>query len=118
MLSRSGVKTIHDRFECGPPGNKWRSVSGYAFPPGSTHDDNTGTFVRTPSVTSSEYSSLTAIPKQLEENHERFVRSGEISVASGLSSERRVSTELWRGKKENARQKGEAQPAPDPAGTA
>jgi len=35
----------------------------------------------------------------LEENHERFVRSGEISVAPGLSKERKVSTELWRGKK-------------------
>ena len=46
------------------------------------------------------------IPEQLEENHERFVRSGEISVASGLSNERRVSTKLWRGKKENARQRG------------
>jgi malonyl-CoA decarboxylase len=46
------------------------------------------------------------IPEQLEENHERFVRSGEISVASGLSNERRVSTKLWKGKKENARQRG------------
>ena len=39
------------------------------------------------------------IPEDLEENHERFVRSGEISVAPGLSKERKVSTELWRGKK-------------------
>lgn len=43
------------------------------------------------------------IPEDLEENHERFVRSGEISVASGLFQERKISAELWNGKKEKAR---------------
>jgi malonyl-CoA decarboxylase len=40
------------------------------------------------------------IPEDLEENHERFVRNGEISVASGLFHERRVSAALWKGEKE------------------
>ena len=40
------------------------------------------------------------IPQDLEENHERFVRSGEISVASGLLQERKISAELWSGKKD------------------
>jgi malonyl-CoA decarboxylase len=42
------------------------------------------------------------IPEDLEENHERFVRNGEISVAPGLMQERRVSTALWKGEKEKA----------------
>jgi malonyl-CoA decarboxylase len=42
------------------------------------------------------------IPEDLEENHERFVRNGEISVAPGLIQERRVSTALWKGEKEKA----------------
>jgi hypothetical protein len=42
------------------------------------------------------------IPEDLEENHEKFVRNGEISVASGLFQERRLSTELWKGEKEKA----------------
>jgi len=42
------------------------------------------------------------IPEDLEENHERFVRNGEISVAPGLMQERRVSTALWTGEKEKA----------------
>ena len=42
------------------------------------------------------------IPEDLEENHERFVRNGEISVAPGLMQERRVSTALWKGEKERA----------------
>jgi malonyl-CoA decarboxylase len=43
------------------------------------------------------------IPEDLEENHERFVRSGEISVASALFQERKISAELWKGKKEKVR---------------
>jgi malonyl-CoA decarboxylase len=42
------------------------------------------------------------IPEDLEENHERFVRNGEIPIASGLFQERRVSTALWKGEKEKA----------------
>lgn len=43
------------------------------------------------------------IPQDLEENHERFVRNGDISVASGLFQERKISDALWKGKKEKAR---------------
>ncbi len=39
------------------------------------------------------------IPEDLEENHELFVTSGEISVAPSLFQERRVSAGLWRGEK-------------------
>jgi malonyl-CoA decarboxylase len=42
------------------------------------------------------------IPEDLEENHEKFVRNGEITVAAGLLQERRLSTELWKGEKEKA----------------
>ena len=39
------------------------------------------------------------IPEDLEENHELFVSSGEISVASSLFQERRVSAALWKGER-------------------
>ena len=39
------------------------------------------------------------IPEDLEENHELFVTSGEISVAPSLFQERRVSAALWKGEK-------------------
>jgi malonyl-CoA decarboxylase len=42
------------------------------------------------------------IPEDLEENHERFVRSGEMPVASALSQERRTTAALWKGEKERA----------------
>jgi malonyl-CoA decarboxylase len=42
------------------------------------------------------------IPEDLEENHEQFVRSGEISMASSLLQERRTSAALWKGGKEKA----------------
>jgi len=42
------------------------------------------------------------IPEDLEENHEQFVRSGEISMASSLLQERRTSAALWKGEKEKA----------------
>ncbi len=40
------------------------------------------------------------IPEDLEENHEQFVRSGEMPVAAALFQERRISTALWKGEKE------------------
>ena len=39
------------------------------------------------------------IPEDLEENHELFVTSGEISVASSLFQERRVGAGLWKGER-------------------
>ena len=36
------------------------------------------------------------LPAELEENHERFVGSGEMRVSSSLSHEQRVVAELWR----------------------
>lgn len=38
------------------------------------------------------------IPDDLEENHERFVLSGEMRVASGLTHEFRIVSEAWHGK--------------------
>jgi malonyl-CoA decarboxylase len=43
------------------------------------------------------------IPEDLEENHEQFVTTGEVPVASSLLQERRVSAVLWKGEKEKAR---------------
>src|SRR5258708_1349169 len=40
------------------------------------------------------------IPEDLEENHEQFVRSGEMPVAPALFQERRISVALWKGGKE------------------
>jgi hypothetical protein len=40
------------------------------------------------------------IPEELEENHERFVRSREMPVTPALLHERRISTALWKGEKE------------------
>jgi malonyl-CoA decarboxylase len=37
------------------------------------------------------------IPGEVEENHERFVVSGEMRVSSSLAHEQRVVAELWRG---------------------
>jgi malonyl-CoA decarboxylase len=45
------------------------------------------------------------IPEDLEENHELFVTNGEISVASSLLQERRISTALWNGPKTKAKTK-------------
>jgi hypothetical protein len=45
------------------------------------------------------------IPEDLEENHELFVTSGEVSVASSLLQERRISAALWKGEKEKAKGK-------------
>jgi malonyl-CoA decarboxylase len=45
------------------------------------------------------------IPEDLEENHELFVSSGEVSVASSLLQERRISAALWKGEKEKAKEK-------------
>jgi malonyl-CoA decarboxylase len=39
------------------------------------------------------------IPEDLEENHELFVTGGEITVASSLLQERRISNSLWNGPK-------------------
>ena len=36
------------------------------------------------------------IPDELEENHERFVVSGEMRVSSSLAHEQRLVAELWR----------------------
>ncbi len=48
------------------------------------------------------------IPEDLEENHELFVTSGEISVASSLFQERRISAGLWQSEKgKSEREKGE-----------
>lgn len=35
------------------------------------------------------------IPEDLEENHERFVRSGEMSVSSALGHEQKITAALW-----------------------
>jgi malonyl-CoA decarboxylase len=43
------------------------------------------------------------IPEDLEENHELFVTTGEVPVASSLLQERRISTALWKGEKEKAK---------------
>lgn len=43
------------------------------------------------------------IPEDLEENHELFVTSGDISVAPSLLQERRVCTTLWKDEKEKAK---------------
>ncbi|MBZ5523143.1 MAG: malonyl-CoA decarboxylase [Acidobacteriia bacterium] len=45
------------------------------------------------------------IPEDLEENHERFVRSGEVHVAPALLHERRISDALWKGEKEKSGKK-------------
>ncbi|HEY2392430.1 MAG TPA: malonyl-CoA decarboxylase family protein [Candidatus Angelobacter sp.] len=45
------------------------------------------------------------IPEDLEENHELFVTSGEITVASSLLQERRTSNALWNGPKTKAKAK-------------
>jgi malonyl-CoA decarboxylase len=42
------------------------------------------------------------IPEDLEENHERFIRDGEMSVAPTLLQERRISAALWNGEKQRA----------------
>ncbi len=36
------------------------------------------------------------IPDELEENHERFIVSGEMRVSSSLAHEQRIAAELWR----------------------
>ena len=36
------------------------------------------------------------LPDELEENHERFVVSGELSVSSSLAHEQRLVAEAWR----------------------
>jgi malonyl-CoA decarboxylase len=45
------------------------------------------------------------IPEDLEENHELFVTNGEITVASSLLQERRISNSLWTGPKAKAKAK-------------
>lgn len=40
------------------------------------------------------------LPEELEENHERFVRDGEMRVSPDLAQEMRISTELWNGTNE------------------
>jgi malonyl-CoA decarboxylase len=45
------------------------------------------------------------IPDDMEENHELFVRSGEISMAPSLLQERRTSVALWKGEKKLAKAK-------------
>jgi malonyl-CoA decarboxylase len=45
------------------------------------------------------------IPEELEENHELFVSSGEVSVASSLLQERRISAALWKGEQEKVKRK-------------
>lgn len=45
------------------------------------------------------------IPEDLEENHELFVTNGEITVASSLLQERRISNSLWNGPKAKAKAK-------------
>ncbi|HVZ59763.1 MAG TPA: malonyl-CoA decarboxylase family protein [Terriglobales bacterium] len=39
------------------------------------------------------------LPSELEENHERFVREGEIKVSRSLAQEQRKVTEAWQGPK-------------------
>ena len=36
------------------------------------------------------------LPDELEENHERFIGSGELSVSSSLAHEQRLVAESWR----------------------
>ena len=36
------------------------------------------------------------LPDELEENHERFIVSGELSVSSSLAHEQRLVAEAWR----------------------
>ncbi|MGZ4838411.1 MAG: malonyl-CoA decarboxylase domain-containing protein [Terriglobales bacterium] len=48
------------------------------------------------------------IPQELEENHERFVVSGEISVSSSLSHEYRLVSDLWRGASGKASKRSQA----------
>ena len=42
------------------------------------------------------------LPAKLEENHERFVRKGEIQVSSGLFHEYRTVAGIWRGTRERS----------------
>jgi malonyl-CoA decarboxylase len=39
------------------------------------------------------------VPAELEENHERFVREGEIRVSGDLEREYKAVAEAWRGER-------------------
>src|SRR5581483_2984757 len=43
------------------------------------------------------------IPEDLEENHERFVRDGEMALSSDLQNEQRTAAALWKGKPEKTK---------------
>jgi malonyl-CoA decarboxylase len=45
------------------------------------------------------------VPNELEENHERFVRTGELRVANGLLHEYRIVTRLWSGETGKSRKR-------------
>jgi malonyl-CoA decarboxylase len=44
------------------------------------------------------------IPEDLEENHERFVRDGDMRVSTDLLHEQRIAAALWKGKPEKPKQ--------------
>ena len=43
------------------------------------------------------------IPEDLEENHERFVRDGDMRVSTDLLREQHTAAALWRGKPEKVK---------------
>lgn len=53
------------------------------------------------------------IPDELADNHEHFVRTGEMRVAPALMHEQRISTALWKGEAEKTRGGGSKKLAGD-----